>query len=57
LHPAFAQADDGAAVRAIDLHGQQVVAAHAHGPGAVELADHTAFALKGGVAGVVAVQA
>jgi hypothetical protein len=41
-------------MRAIDLHRQQVIAAHAHGPGAVELADHIAFALKGGVAGVVA---
>jgi hypothetical protein len=32
VHPAFAQSGDGGAEGAIDLHGEKVVAAHAHVP-------------------------
>jgi hypothetical protein len=46
LHPAVAQAGDGAAVGAVDLHREQVVAAHADGPGAVELADDAVLAVR-----------
>ena len=32
LHPAFPEAGDGGSVGAVDLHGEQIIAAHAHIP-------------------------
>ena len=37
----------------IDLHREQIIATDAHRPRAVELAHHTAFTFKGGVAGII----
>ncbi len=54
LGPAFAQgAGDGAAVGAVDLEGEQVVAADADGPRGVEVGDDAAVELEGGVGGIV----
>src|SRR5208282_5339090 len=38
LDPGFAQPADGGAVRAVDLDGEQIIAADPHAPGAVKLA-------------------
>ena len=53
LDPAMPQPNDGGAVGAVDLHGEQVVAANANGPGGVEVRDHSAFQLESRVGAVV----
>ena len=49
LHPALAQAGDRAAVRAVDLEGQQVIAIDAHRPRRVQLRDDVTFQHEGRV--------
>ena len=51
------QAGDRRAVGAVDLERDEVVAAHAHRPGRVDLGDHAALELEGGVGRVVGVAA
>src|ERR1035437_10301846 len=58
LCPAVAQTGDSGALGAIDLDGEQVVAAHADGPGRIEVGDYGTAAvfsvdLEGGVGGIV----
>ena len=53
LGPAFAEADDGGAFGAVDLHDEEVVAADAHVPRGVELAEDAGVGLEHGVGGVV----
>ena len=53
LHDAVPQAGHRAALGAVDLHGQEVVAADAHGPGRVEGDDDAVGQLEGGVGGVI----
>src|ERR1035437_979546 len=56
LRPAMAQAGDSGALGAIHLDGEQVVAAHADGPGRIEVGDYGAafaFDLEGGVCRIV----
>src|SRR6185369_16264018 len=60
LAPAFLQPGDGRAVRAVDLEGQQVVAAHARRPRHVDVRDYAstwlaAIELEGREGRVVAV--
>src|SRR6185369_8688874 len=53
LEKTAAQAGDRTAFRAVDLQRQQVVAAHAHRPGRVEMRDRAAGELEGRVRRVV----
>jgi hypothetical protein len=57
LRAAVLQAGHRRAVRAVDVEGDEVVAAHARGPAHVDLRDHrlalVALQLEGGVGGVV----
>ncbi len=53
LDPAVAQAGHRRAQRAVHLQREEVVAAHAHVPGGVEVGDDAALQLEGGVGGVV----
>src|ERR1039458_5873882 len=56
LRPAVAEAGDGGALGAIHLDGEQVVAAHADGPGRIEMGHDAAvfpFDLEGGVGRIV----
>ena len=49
LHPALAQANDGRALGAVDLHGEQVRAMHAGAPAAVEVHHDAVVEFKGAV--------
>ena len=53
LHPAVAQAGDGAALGSIDLQHQQIVAADAEAPTGVDVRDDAAGQFERGVGGVV----
>src|SRR5690606_27873687 len=53
LNPAFAEADDGGTFGAVDLHGEQIVAADANGPGTVEMANNSVVQFESGVSGVI----
>ena len=55
LQRAIAQAGHGAAARAVHLDREQVIAAHAHAPGGVEVADDAVFQLEHGVGAVIGV--
>jgi DNA-binding GntR family transcriptional regulator len=50
---AAAQAGDGGAFGAVDLNGQEVIAAHTDVPGAIEMAKNTVFQFKSGVGAIV----
>ena len=53
LDAAAEQARDGAAVRAVDLELDELLAVDAHGPAGVDLRDHAAVELEDPVGGVV----
>ena len=53
MSPAFTKAHDGAAFGAVDLHHEEVVAADAHVPRGVELAEDAGIGLEHGVGRVV----
>ena len=53
LRPAFPQAGHGRSFGAIDLQRQEVVPAHPHAPGTVEMGDDAPIGFKGRVGGVV----
>src|SRR5690606_19111973 len=53
LGEALVQAGNGGAVRAVDLEGDEVVAAYADVPAGIDMGDNAAFELEGGVGRVV----
>src|SRR5690606_37045730 len=53
LGEAFVQARNGGAVRAVDLEGDEVVAAYADVPAGIDVGDNATFELEGGVSRVV----
>jgi predicted dehydrogenase len=56
LDPAVAQTGDRRSIRAVDLHGHDVIAPNAHAPGTHDLSDYAAFELENGEARIVGIR-